>query len=62
MKLKQINKENMCPNCGKFVLEPRCYLTISSGRTDDLIGHKKDLGGRDFYRCRNCFAEFEESD
>ena len=57
MKLKQTNKGYKCPNCKKFGLEPRHHI-ISPMPVEECAGHH--LMGNNFYRCRNCYATFEE--
>jgi len=57
MKLKQMNKGHRCPNCKKFGLEPRTHY-MSTVPAPDVHGHCS--GGFKFFRCRNCYAEFEE--
>ncbi len=58
MELRQVNKGYKCPNCKKFGLEPRHqrldYMSCGG------VGHTKSPLFYNFYRCRNCYAEFEE--
>lgn len=64
---KQINKGHKCPNCKKFGL--KLYYTVSPdygltiGEVKGICRYTKKAKQRyrikEFYRCRNCFAEYE---
>jgi len=49
-KLIQLNRENQCPNCGKFTLEG---VTI----VNELFNPKKNT---QIFECSHCKARFEE--
>ena len=61
MKLgKQINEGFRCPVCKMFGLEPR-HIPITYMYVADQPGHNNQMV-ENFFRCRNCYAEFEALD
>lgn len=61
MKLKQINEGLKCPNCKKFGLKP-FHIRFSGAVGTEVEGRavEWEFGSGTFYRCRNCYAEFQE--
>ncbi len=60
MKLKLINKESRCPECGKYTLQywEDYHESISVCKVIKMGRHNKDAD----YRCTSCKALFKTSD
>ena len=57
MKFKQINKGYKCPNCKMFGLQP-FHKHMGYIEPQEHIGHDGCPTSFNYYRCRNCYAEF----